>query len=48
MNNVTIDMHRWYAIVKDGDEVIGVIGATSPMDGLVRYESKEEWEQANG
>lgn len=44
---VTIDMHRWYAIVKDGGTVLGVIGVQG-RDGLGLYESKEEWERVNG
>lgn len=42
-----IDMHRWYAIVKHADTVLGVIGVQG-SDGLGLYDSREEWEHANG
>ena len=44
---VAIDMHRWYATVKLAGTVLGVIGVQG-RDGLGLYDSKEEWEQANG
>jgi hypothetical protein len=37
-------MHRWYAIVYFGDEILGVIG-TIPDDGLALFESVDEWER---
>lgn len=42
-----IDMHRWYAVLKDGDKVTGVIGVQG-RDGLGLYESVEQWERVNG
>lgn len=43
-NDPRIDMHRWYAIIYFGDEVLGVIA--QGMDGLERYESVEEYRAA--
>jgi|SRR6185437_9638106 len=45
---VAIDMHRWYATVTLGGAPFGVIGVQTGGDGLGLYDSKEEWEQANG
>jgi hypothetical protein len=39
-----IDMHRWYAIVYFGDEVLAVLASTP--DGLVQYDSMEAYEAA--
>ena len=44
---LTIDMHRWYAIITAGTGETSVIGVQG-RDGLGLYDSKEEWEQANG
>jgi len=46
-STVAIDMHRWYATVTLGGAPFGVIGVQG-RDGLGLYDSKEEWEQANG
>jgi hypothetical protein len=42
-----VDMHRWYAVIKNGGEVLGVIGVQG-RDGLGLYESVQEWEEVNG
>lgn len=39
---VKVDMHRWFAVVYDGDEVVCVIGS-SDGDGLIQFESVEEY-----
>jgi hypothetical protein len=41
----SIDLHRWYAVVRPGDGTSTVIGHTD--DGLATYESAEQWEAAN-
>lgn len=45
---VTVDMHRWYAILRLGGvdgRVMAVLAATS--DGIASYDSVAEWEAAN-
>lgn len=44
-NDPRIEMHRWYAIIYFGDEVLGVIAYSEDADGLVLYDSIEEWEE---
>lgn len=39
-----IDMHRWYAIVNYEDGSHSVIANTD--DGLVEFDSYEEWEKS--
>ena len=43
-----IDMHRWYAVLKQGDAITGGIGVQTGGDGLGLYESVEQWERVNG
>ena len=49
-----IEMHRWYAVIWDNDndgaekKVVGVIGESFPGDGLVLFESEQEWRAARG
>ena len=47
MGDVEIDMHRWYAVIKQDGKTVGVIGIQG-RDGLGLYESVEEWERING
>ena len=42
---VEVDMHRWYAVIRQGDKVVTVIGHTD--SGVGQYESVEAWERAN-
>jgi hypothetical protein len=47
-NVVTVEQHRWYAVIRSGGaygEVVKVIGNSD--DGLCYYDSVDEWEQAN-
>ena len=43
--DVEVDMHRWYAVISHGGNVVAVIGHND--SGVGRYESVEAWEAAN-
>jgi hypothetical protein len=43
---ITVDMHRWYAVLREGETVIGVIGNDQPGEGPSFYDSLEEWNEA--
>lgn len=45
-NDPRIEIHRWYAIVYFGDEVLGVLASTP--DGIAKFDTLEEYEEWSG
>jgi hypothetical protein len=43
---VEIDCHRWYAVIKEDDKVVGVVGVDPSARDLSVYELMEEWENS--
>lgn len=41
---ITVEMHRWYAVIREHETVLKVIAISSPGEGLDTFDSVEEFE----